>query len=207
MAKTRPGYLDKIEALVLGAPTWPWLKPQCEPDLAWRMFDTPSEAARQATWDTVWDSAWEEARSVVGYSDTDSIRDIAQRAASYASQVAPLVSWRARWDARWHMACDATWETARGGGREKEWNVVWHKVEAGVREAAMRAVPDKSARYLTLDAATDAALWAEVLVCDGLPLAQEHIDHARARMDVWWRGYVLVCAVGERLYVCRGRRA
>jgi hypothetical protein len=52
-----------------------------------------------------------------------------------------------------------------------------------------------------MDAAMAAALWARVLVCDGLPIAQKHIDHAAARMDVWRKGYGLYCDVDGVLYV------
>lgn len=103
----------------------------------------------------------------------------------------------------------------------------WHDVEAFVAELPTipwmqpQGEPDPSwwvfetrvaawhaarvaAGVAALDASRDAALWASVLVCQGLRLEQRHIDRARARMDVWRRGYGLLCDVDGVLYVYAG---
>jgi hypothetical protein len=103
-------------------------------------------------------------------------------------QGAPDPSW---WvfetrDAAWDAAGDAAGDAAR----------VATRVAAG--DAAWVAPLDAG-----MDAGMDAALWALVLVCQGLPLAQHHIDHARARMDVWRRGYGLLGDWDGALYVYR----
>ena len=53
------------------------------------------------------------------------------------------------------------------------------------------------------DAACDAALQARVMVCDGLPLEQKHIDHARKRWEVWKAGYGEFVDVDGVLYCYR----
>jgi hypothetical protein len=94
-----------------------------------------------------------------------------------------MAAWAAAWVAAWTAACDA----ALVAGRD-----------------AARDVAGDAALVAARDAAGDARLWSQVLVCDGLPLAQRHIDHARARMDVWRRGYGLLCDVDGVLYVYAG---
>ena len=70
------------------------------------------------------------------------------------------------------------------------------------RAAAWDAAGD-AAGDAAWDAAGAAALYARVLVCGGLYLAQKHIDHATARMEVWKRGYGLACDIARVLYVYR----
>ena len=53
------------------------------------------------------------------------------------------------------------------------------------------------------DAAWDAAIQSRVLVCTGLDLDETHINHARARMEVWKQGYGLNCDVNGVLYCYR----
>jgi hypothetical protein len=77
---------------------------------------------------------------------------------------------------------------------------------AAAWDAAMAAAWDAAwaaAMAAAMAAAWAAALWARVLVCDGLPLDQRHVDHAAARMAVWRKGYGLglYCDVGGVLYV------
>ena len=75
---------------------------------------------------------------------------------------------------------------------------------AAARAAAWDAARDAAwdaARDAAWDAARDAALWARVLVCEGLPISQQHVDHAEARMNVWRKGYGLYCDVNGVLYV------
>jgi hypothetical protein len=39
------------------------------------------------------------------------------------------------------------------------------------------------------------------IICDGLKLDPKHIKHAEAEMQVWRKGYGLVCDVNGVLYV------
>jgi hypothetical protein len=52
-----------------------------------------------------------------------------------------------------------------------------------------------------LAAAGDAALKARIMVCDGLPLDEQHRIHVNARWEVWQKGYCLLCDVAGVLYV------
>ena len=46
-------------------------------------------------------------------------------------------------------------------------------------------------------------LYAGMLICDGLPLAQKHIDHIRKRWSVWQAGYGVLCDIDGELYCYR----
>jgi hypothetical protein len=106
-----------------------------------------------------------------------------------------MAAWAAAWVAARDAACDAALVAARVAARDA--------AGAAAQRAAYGASCD-AALVAARDAAGDARLWSRVLVCDGLPLAQRHIDHARARMDVWRRGYGLLCDVDGVLYVYAG---
>ena len=90
----------------------------------------------------------------------------------------------------------------------------WTKVEEfcasinGVPFFKPDGKPDPEWKLFTAPtwAAARAAAWAAsllgcVLTCDGLPLDQKHIDHAKARWRVWSKGYGLLCDVNGVLYV------
>ena len=52
------------------------------------------------------------------------------------------------------------------------------------------------------DAAWDASLYTRVeFICAGLDLEEKHREHARARWEVWSKGYGLLCDVDGVLYV------
>ena len=97
------------------------------------------------------------------------------------------------------------------GDPDPSWEVLptideaWVAARSAARWAGHHGMAAWAAAWVAArDAAGDARLWSQVLVCDGLPLAQRHIDHARARMDVWRRGYGLLCDVDGVLYVYAG---
>ena len=111
-----------------------------------------------------------------------------------------------RRDIAWGKALDAAREAARvamrGAARNAAWKAAW---------GLLRGVVFLVSQQIARGAGLDAALWTSILVCKGLPLAQEHIDHARARMDVWRRGYGVLCDASDvygvegTLYVYRKR--
>ncbi len=85
-------------------------------------------------------------------------------------------------------ACSAARTAARDTARYAAWDAAW--------EAACSAALDNA-----WSAALDAELYICVShVCDGLSIAQEHIDHAHKRMDVWRHGYGVYCDVDGVLY-------
>jgi len=72
---------------------------------------------------------------------------------------------------------------------------------AAARDAAWAAARD-AARAAAGDAAWDAALLSRCLVVSDL-IDPKHLAHARARWDVWRRGYGLLCDVDGVMYVYR----
>ena len=74
-------------------------------------------------------------------------------------------------------ALDAAWDAALGAARDAAW-----------------------------DAARDAALSAALIICDGLPVQQQHVDHVRRRWAVWQAGYGVVCDVDGVLYCYRAEK-
>ncbi len=145
-----------------------------------RVFETWA-AARAAAWDAARDAA----------------RDAAVDAA-----------WDAALDAAWDAALDAAWAAAWAAARDAAWAAAWDAAWAAARDAAVDAAWDaawdaerNAARAAERNAARAAGLYICVVnVCDGLPIAQEHIDHVRKRMDVWRHGYGVLCDVDGVLY-------
>jgi hypothetical protein len=103
-------------------------------------------------------------------------------------------------------ARDAAVDAARDAARDAAWDAAWDAARAAARAAAWDEAWDAAgaaARAAAWDAAGDAALTACVHVCDGCLLDQKHINHAKARWEVWRRGYGLLCDVNGTLYVYR----
>lgn len=88
-------------------------------------------------------------------------------------------------DPAWQLFTAPTWETAGDAAG------------AAARDAAAWAAA-RDARHYTLG----------VHVCDGLAVAQRHLEHLKARWNVWAKGYALLCDVNGVLYVyaAEGRR-
>ena len=131
----------------------------------------------------------------------------AARAAAWAA--AWDAAWAAAWDAAWDAARAAAWAAARDAARAAAWAAAraaaWDAARAAAWAAARAAAWDAAraaARDVAGAAAWDAALYAQVVyVCAGLELDPTRIAHARARWDVWQRGYGLVGDVDGVLYV------
>ncbi len=102
-------------------------------------------------------------------------------------------------DAAGAAAGDAAGDAARAAARDAAWNAaraaVWDVAWAAVRDVAWAAA---------WDVAWDASLCAQcVHICDGTDLAANHIKHAKARWQVWEKGYGLAADVEGMLYVYR----
>lgn len=121
-----------------------------------------------------------------------------------ASDAAAEVLWSMHWGAVWDSAHEVAWEAASEAGLvgalDIAGDVVWEETRSMVRGHKVSDI-QYAGGLVACDAARDAALWARMLICSGLPLAQRHIEHARARMEVWRRGYGLLCDVDGVLYV------
>ena len=93
----------------------------------------------------------------------------------------------------WKMFYGDTWGAARGAA----WDAAWDAArDAARRDAARR------------DAARDAALISDYLITSDLDFKDKakHLAHAKARWEVWQKGYGLLCDVDGVLYVyCKGK--
>jgi hypothetical protein len=150
-----PPWWVVAQQLVAELPTYDWLKPDGDPDPAWKLFDTQSAAESAAR------SAAESAA-----------RSAAESAARSAAE-------SAAWSAARSAAESAAWSAAR--------SAAW---------SAARSAAESAAR----SAAWSAALLASVSVTEDV-IDPAHVTHAKARMDVWRKGYGLVTDVGGVLYV------
>ena len=117
-------------------------------------------------------------------------------------------------DAAWDAARDAARAAVRAAAlaaagaaaRDAALDAAWDAAGAAARAAARDAARDAAgdaAGAAARAAAWDAALYSRVLVCTGFDLDEKHINHARARMEVWKQGYGLHCDVNGVLYVYR----
>ena len=94
------------------------------------------------------------------------------------------------------------------GKPKKEWKLFETRDAAGdaagdaawdaARDAAWNAARNAAAAW---DAAGDAGLYARMLVVSDLKLAEKHRTHIKKRMEVWQKGYGLLCDVDGVLYV------
>lgn len=91
-------------------------------------------------------------------------------------------------DAAQTAARSAAEAAARSAARSATRSAAWFAARFAVRPAAR-------------DAAWDAVLYARIMyTCAGLPIAREHIEHVRKRMDVWRHGYGVLCDVNGEMY-------
>ena len=130
------------------------------------------------------------------YGDTwDAARDAARDAAGGAA---------------WGAARDAAWDAARGAARVAAWGAARDAARGAARDAAWdaawgaaRVTATDAARGAAEDASWDAALIARFKVVDDLNFKDKakHLAHAKARWEVWQKGYGLLCDVDGVLYV------
>jgi hypothetical protein len=121
-----------------------------------------------------WDATWAAARAAA--------RDVARDAARAAA-------WSAAWSATRAAARAAAWTAAGDAAGDAAWSVAWSVAGAAAGAAAG-------------DAAGDAALYVRgEYICKDLKLAEKHHTHIRKRMEVWQKGYGLLCDVSGVLYV------
>lgn len=96
----------------------------------------------------------------------------------------PVKSWKIFYGKTWNAAWNAAWAAAAAADAAAAEDAAWNAAGDAARAAA-----------------SDAALIARIIVCKGLPLDTQHIRHAKARWNVWKRGYALLCDVDGVLYV------
>ena len=118
-------------------------------------------------------------------------RDAAWYAARDAARGAARgAAWGAAWDAARGAAWDAAWYAARDAARGAAWGAAWDAARGAAWDAAWYA-------------ARDAAQMAVLIICDDLPIPQQHVDHVRRRWAVWQAGYGVLCDVNGVLYCYR----
>jgi len=89
----------------------------------------------------------------------------------------------------------------RDAARDAAWDVAWNAARNAARDAARDAAWD-AAWDAARNAAEDAALYSRgIFICDGLKLEKKHTVHLKKRMEVWQKGYGLLCDVDGVLYV------
>jgi hypothetical protein len=93
-----------------------------------------------------------------------------------AGDAAGAAAWAATRDAAGDAAGDAAWAATRDAARDAAGAAAW---------AATR----------------DAALYARGMIVDDLKLESKHRTHIKDRMEVWQKGYGLLCDVNGVLYV------
>jgi hypothetical protein len=104
----------------------------------------------------------------------------------------PIKSWKIFYGKTWAAARAAAWAAAR----DDAWDAAGDAAGAAARAAAWAA-----ARDAAWDAAWDASLVARIIICKGLKLDAKHIRYAKARWNVWLKGYGLYCDINGVLYV------
>ena len=114
-----------------------------------------------------------------------------------AEQVLPIYEEKYPDDNRPRRAIETARRYAEGLATEGELAAARTAAWAAAWAAASDAAWDAA-----WDAAGDAALYTQVeFVCAGLQLEEKHREHARARWEVWAKGYGLLCDVDGVLYV------
>ena len=99
----------------------------------------------------------------------------------------PKKEWKMFYGDTWDAARGAAWDAARDAARDAAWDAAW--------DAAR-------------DAARGAALISDYLITSDLDFKDKakHLAHAKARWEVWQKGYGLLCDVDGVLYVyCKGK--
>ena len=167
-------------------PSVKWLKPDLKPNKEWKLYKAKTwDAARAAAWDAAGAAAWDAAGAAARDAAWDVARDVAWAAAGDAAG-----------DAAWAAARDAAGDAAG----DVAWDVAWDVARDVARAAAWDVARD-AARAAAWDAARDAALMARMEIVKDLKIDKKHIAHAKARWEVWQKGYALLCDVNRVLYV------
>ena len=95
---------------------------------------------------------------------------------------------------------DAAWAAAWDAARDAAWAAAWAAARDAARDAAGDAA-GAAAWDAAGDAARAAALYARGIIVSDLKIESKHRTHIKARMEVWQKGYGLLCDVNGVLYV------
>ena len=150
-----------------------------------------------------------------------------QRVFQFLTEIKTSVPWfqpDGKAEPSWKLYTAGTWANAKAAARAAVRGAAWNAAGIAARTAAGIAARDvvggaawdaaRIAAWIAArdaagdvvggaakDAAWDAQLMTSIIICHGLPLDQQHIDHVRKRWQVWQKGYALLCDVDGQLYV------
>ena len=174
--KLPEGVQKKLADFMQEIPKVPYFKPDGKPKKEWKIF-------YGKTWDPAWDAAWDAARGAAW--------DAAGVAAWDAAGVAAK-------DAAGDAAGVAAWDAAGDAARGAAWDAAGVAAGVAARDAAGVAAWDAA-----WDAARGAALYTDYIIVSDLKFKNKakHLKHAKARWEVWQKGYGLLCDVDGVLYV------
>ena len=113
------------------------------------------------------------------------------------------------WSAARSAAESAAWSAARSAAYWAARSAAESAARSAARSAAYWAARSAawSAARSAAESAAESAAWSAALytsavhICDGTDLDMAHVTHARARWDVWQRGYALLCDADGVLFV------
>jgi hypothetical protein len=107
----------------------------------------------------------------------------------------PLKEWNISYGADWSAAESAAWSAA--------WSAAGSAARSAARSAAESAAG--SAARSAAESAAGSAAWSAALMAVCILMRRQkdkkHYEHAKARWEVWKRGYGLITDVGGKLYV------
>jgi len=167
----------EIDAIVDEVKAIEWFSKKGKPLKKWKLHKNSAAAG---------DAAWAAAKAAAGAAAKDAARAAARAAAWDAAwDAARAAAKAAAGDAAWDAAKDAAWAAAK----DAAWAAAWAAVGAAAKAAAWAAASA---------AAKDAAWDAEARIIN---LKGKHRKHFEDRMEVWRRGYGLLCDVNGILYV------
>ena len=118
----------------------------------------------------------------------------------------PKKAWRLFYGDTWASAWDSAWACARDSARDSASDSARDSASDSARDSA-RDSASNSARDSASDSAWDSAmdfsLMARMIVVSDLdyPDKKKHEKHVRERINVWCKGYGLLCDVDGVLYV------
>ena len=128
--------------------------------------------------------------------------DTLQEARNAAEKAVEVGDWNAKWNAKWSAAFDATENATDDAARTAALDAAEDAADDAARSAAFDAADGAAFDAAISDGATsDVALFACMLVCYDLDVDFKHKEYCNRIMEVWRKGYCLLCDVDGVLYV------
>jgi len=161
-------YQESVGSFVTSLATFPWMTQQCEPSPEWHVFETRHDALYGL------------------HKLAFQVEDVDERAAVFAK------GFNETFDAAFSLAESLGCLTESRDAFFRVWSTTFDLVSRVVA-----ASTEMDAGTVACNAARDTSLWAMVLIVKDRGLAPQYVNHALSRMDVWWRGFGLLCDGGK----------